>query len=201
MLLCNACGHKAYKTNSGYYCRNCPKGQRMLIPADLAERVAVALVATLSVPEIVAATSSVASVAAKKIAQLEADIKQLSPRSPDYVTRVSAMAAEIQSLEPQLHEPDQTIVRETGRTIGQAFAGKPRSEQRAFLLENVRLAIRGTEHGWDMELWPRMKRSAADVLAAIAQASTDDERERIGKANAGLVPAARCCVLRRAPTL
>lgn len=53
MLRCAVCGYRAQKTNSGYYCREFPKGKCALIPAKIAEEALAAKVGMITEPETV----------------------------------------------------------------------------------------------------------------------------------------------------
>ena len=148
-------GHKLYRTNTGYYCRNCAKGDRVLIPQDTAEAEVTKWVSNLMEPEVVTVVEH-GSNNREEIDRLTADIQSLDPRSPDYLSQVTAMGTEIQRLQSLPNEPDTVRTVETGRTIGEAFLKQPAAEQRAFLIKNVRAVITTQKtrkfDGWLLEL-------------------------------------------------
>ena len=148
-------GHKLYRTNTGYYCRNCAKGDRVLIPQDTAEAEVTKWVSNLMEPEVVTVVEHGTN-NREEIDRLTADIQSLDPRSPDYLSQVTAMGTEIQRLQSLPNEPDTVRTVETGRTIGEAFLKQPAAEQRAFLISNVRAVITTQKtrkfDGWLLEL-------------------------------------------------
>jgi DNA invertase Pin-like site-specific DNA recombinase len=133
-------GHKLYRTNSGYYCRKCPKHERVLILQDTAEAQVTEWVSQLTEPEIV--TEVVHGMNHREeIDRLSEDIQSLDPRSPDYVSQVTAMNTEIQRLQALPTEPDTVREVRTGRTIGGAFLTQPLADQRTFLINSVECAM------------------------------------------------------------
>ncbi len=155
-LLCGKCGNKMYLTNTGYYCRRCPKGERYLIPKATAEDMAVRLIGGLSKPEPV--TERPVDNRQQRIDRLSADIQRTKPTSPDYLATVTSMVAEINELQADLERTPRlpVITRETGRTIGDAFlAETDNAKRRQFLLDTVRLTVRSAGKGhWQMTVAP-----------------------------------------------
>ena len=163
-------GHKLYRTNSGYYCRTCPKGHRTLIPQDIAEREVTHWVAQLIEPEIVTVVEHGTN-HREQVERLSADIKSLDPTSPDYLSQVTEMGTEIQRLQGLPNEPDSVREVETGRTLGEAFLTQPRADQRKFLLDNVKAVIfdQPKINGWELQLGVRNREMLVHVLVPRAK--------------------------------
>ena len=179
-------GHKLYRLNSGkhgdsgqtagrYYCRDCPKGDRVLIPQDIAEAEVIKWVSSLTEPEIATVVEHGTN-HREDIDRLSADIASLDPRSPDYVAQVTEMGTEIQRLQALPNEPDTVRTVETGRTIGEAFLTQPATDQRAFLISNVRAVITTQKHGafdgWLLELGVTGEQMVVQTL--VARKAADD---------------------------
>lgn len=144
-------GHKLYLTNSGYYCRTCPAGDRVLIPQANVETAVTRWVSELSRPE----TQTVIERGnghLEEIERLTADIRSLDPTTADYVTQVTAMGTEIQRLKELPDKPNVAHEVPTGKTMGEAFLSRLPIEQRDFLLSNVRAIITTEKHG-DFDGW------------------------------------------------
>lgn len=151
-LYCGKCGHRAYLTNAGYYCRTCPVGQRMLIPREI-EQAVIAEVAQVSEPETV--TDRPADDRQERIDRLSADIQRMNPAAtPDYLATVTAKLAEINEIKASLERTPRlpVIPRKTGRTLGMAFVALPDAERRQFLLDHVRFTARETDDGWQLAM-------------------------------------------------
>ena len=174
VLYCDQ-GHKLYRTNTGYYCRTCPKGERVLIPQDTAETEVVKWLSQLTEPEVLTVVDRGTN-HREEIDRLSADIASLDPRSPDYLKQATEMGTEIQRLQALPNEPDTVRTVETGRTIGEAFLTQPATDQRAFLISNVRAVITTQKHGafdgWLLELGVTGEQMVVQTL--VARKDADD---------------------------
>lgn len=153
VLHCGACGRKMYLTNEGYYCRHCPKGQRMLIPRGAAEQTVIAEVSKVTEPETV--TERPPDDRQERIDRLSADIQRMNPvTTPDYLAVVSAKLAEIDEIKASLARKPRlpVIPRKTGRTLGQAFLASQDTDRRQFLIAHVRFSAREDGDGWQLSM-------------------------------------------------
>ena len=140
-------GHPMYRLQSRkiptvpdglyYYCRECPKGERLLVPLQHVERlVSDAVMEQAELPYI---TTEIipGDDYADEIEQVKRDISGLDPESRDYDTQLVALRGELKRLRGLPGKPAQVIHKAHGRTIGQVWpALDTTADRRSFLLAN-----------------------------------------------------------------
>lgn len=115
-----------------YYCRECPKGERLLVPlAYVDEAVSDSVMAVGDEPYIVTKITP-GDDWASEIDQVRQDISGLDPEADDYDTQLGKLRAELARLRSLPTRPAKVDARPDGRTIGEVWQSLDTAGKRKF---------------------------------------------------------------------
>lgn len=120
-----------------YYCRECPKGERLLIPLQqMDERVSKEVMEHADEPYFITEVTP-GDDYADEIEQVKQDIRDLDPEAHDYEPQLATLRGELKRLRALPNKPAEIKHRADGRKIGQVWESlETTAEQRKFLISN-----------------------------------------------------------------
>jgi DNA invertase Pin-like site-specific DNA recombinase len=119
-----------------YYCRECPKGERLLAPLTYVDRaVNDSIMAFADLPHFVNELTP-GDDWASEIDQIRQDIRELDPESDDYDAQLGKHRAELTRLRALPTKPAKIEKKSDGRTVGEVWKSSDTVAKRKFLLDN-----------------------------------------------------------------
>jgi site-specific DNA recombinase len=127
ILVCQNCKRAMYRIKGrtgeySYYCRNCPKGMRPLLPMGITDKLVEAqIIARIRYDDYEVSTTLPAASHEDEIEQTKQDIRDLDVMAEDYDARLAERRAELKRLVSLPDEPRRVV---TKTVSGQVLAGQ-----------------------------------------------------------------------------
>jgi site-specific DNA recombinase len=119
-----------------YYCRECPKGKRLLLPlATVDQAVNDSVMAYANLPHIVTKVTP-GEDWADEIEEVRQEIRELDPEADDYDTQLAKLRAELARLRSLPSKPAKVEQNPDGKTVGQWWESLDTAAKRKFLLDS-----------------------------------------------------------------